>query len=58
MVTLGGVLPIVWFLYRKPGLTGMTTLDVPGGKCNATREKAASSDTLLPVASAIRNGVL
>ena len=46
-----------WFLYRKPGLTGMVTLRSPGEKARAPREKAANSETLFPVARAMRKRV-
>ena len=47
-----------WFLYRKPGLTGMTALLKSCEKVVAPRKSAASSETLLPVAKATKNKVL
>ena len=58
MMMLGGVRYMVWFLYRKPGRTAMVTCRLLSEKAVEALEKAESSETRFPVASATRNRVL
>ena len=53
----GGVLNIVWFLYKNPGFTEIVTQDLFGEKFMAILVMAANSETLFPDASATRKSV-
>ncbi len=58
MQTFSGVRESLWYLYKKPGRTGIETLERPLEKAISVLSNAVSSKTLCPEARAVRKSVI